>query len=1131
MSVSNYTPGKCKYNYSRLKDVVYLIPEEHLKKIRIDNGVAYVSGLTADTLKLEGYGIEFNEETSLDERYKFQKTLKLSVNGIPDFVIYRWVELDPTNNYICDMGDKYAKEILQEKHEYTFNGYYFVLETIDGTFYMVNVDFPSKATYVYNLSKNVNKTDFTFTSLSNYPCLELVGFEPDREEYCHNYLISGPESLRMLERQKTLFKTDSKKVISTEAFKEIDYIGETLSFQETFDGEKYQDTLEFQIGFDDYKTSWQYNLLEFVQNRYSAIVDLKNDDKKIYVGFNFGLEANYTIDASNEKAKSDIITITLTDTSNGKIIYGNYPEEIDSSTHWNYIKQIGNYKTYECSGSTGVAKYLVQEEYNAIGYPTGNYKVLNGYQDMYFFLNLIGTFNNTETFDNPECLNEIDPIYRWVSDGTTCVGYNKYSQQKEQVSYDNGATWEDTGEVMPKALIEANSEDCGYVPPTPIEPQYRTISGTPYCNGYDKYVTKYGQISYDSGETWTTTSTTEQFVEANSQYCGYNPPEPTGCTAFIVDGGSWNDVPSTGASACDSALFLEDGTPVGKPDWVTINLYRWDRDDADKMCSNYASYPCVANNLMYQAGLVDSPIQNCDSEHNPPLSSMPELVQGAVNKTNKYADALGTVEYVVAPNTGSTSRSCTIRWYVDNEECLSKAYSITQLGTGQTQYRTVSGDPYCSGYTKMVTSYDQVSFDGGSTWTTTGWHDNVIEEESADCGYSPGCDCSTFELYGLGVAVSSAITTQEYTLARYTGATGCQVPLTITWTSGLADFIGDWRYDGSYIYGKVKARNINSGRQSVYTVRQGDCTGTIYVYQQKGAEAPTEDVFKWWMQGHETSYSATVQGNLLSIEHFNSALNGEYVNAVISANVPWIITSGYMYYNNNEFKPNQGNDIYMQDNNTGADRTGVLTLTQKGGTSAITCTITQQAIPPDCSITAFSMDTTACTEDKIRFSLDVADTACTESIFLQFRDAGSHGLYDTVTPSGGHASGWFDTSDANVGQGYCEVNGTRYYCTISDCNSYCNFSIMNATMETIEIDSVHFYNGTTGDDILVNLGDTYTIGSNSSRTINHIKITNEVGETFQTILVSGDYMYETNASSGTITNGSTYTFRVTGRMN
>ena len=90
---------------------------------------------------------------------------------------------------------------------------------------------------------------------------------------------------------------------------------------------------------------------------------------------------------------------------------------------------------------------------------------------------------------------------------------------------------------------------------------------------------------------------------------------------------------------------------------------------------------------------------------------------------------------------------------------------------------------------------------------------------------------------------------------------------------------------------------------------------------------------------------------------------------------------------------------------------------------------------------------------------------------------------------------------------------------------------MNATMETIEIDSVHFYNGTTGDDILVNLGDTYTIGSNSSRTINHIKITNEVGETFQTILVSGDYMYETNASSGTITNGSTYTFRVTGRMN
>ena len=231
MSVSNYTPNKCKYSYSRLKDVVYLIPEEHFKKIRIDNGVAYVSGLTANALKLEGHGIEFNEETSLDERYKFQKTLKLSVNGIPDFVFYRWVEMDPSSNYICEYGNKYAKEVMQEKHEDSFNGYYFVIETIEGIFYMVNIDFPSKATYTYNLSKDVNKTDFTFTSLSNYPCLELVGFTPpDEDEYCYYYHLSGPESLRMLEKQKALFKADTKKVISTETFKDIQYLGETLSF-------------------------------------------------------------------------------------------------------------------------------------------------------------------------------------------------------------------------------------------------------------------------------------------------------------------------------------------------------------------------------------------------------------------------------------------------------------------------------------------------------------------------------------------------------------------------------------------------------------------------------------------------------------------------------------------------------------------------------------------------------------------------------------------------------------------------------------------------------------------------------------------------------------------------------------
>lgn len=71
--------------------------------------------------------------------------------------------------------------------------------------------------------------------------------------------------------------------------------------------------------------------------------------------------------------------------------------------------------------------------------------------------------------ENDENCGYRDPIYRWAdTEDTMCVGYDKYAVQKRQVSYDNGLTWEDVtpSETRAGSLIEAYSEDCGYVPTT-----------------------------------------------------------------------------------------------------------------------------------------------------------------------------------------------------------------------------------------------------------------------------------------------------------------------------------------------------------------------------------------------------------------------------------------------------------------------------------------------------------------------------------------------------------------------------------------------------------------------------------------------------------------------------------------
>ena len=258
--VTNYNNEKCKYNYSKLKKVVYLVSEEHMKDIHIDGTEAYVDNLTQLPLRLNGFDISLSEETSLDERYEFQKSVTLSMHG-------------------------YVNHKL-------FNGrYYVILESEDGTYWMVNIDFPSRVTYTFNLSKDTYQTDFTFSSLSNYPTLRLVANFEAVSPPCLGFNVYGIESLKMIERDKTVLDTKNKTVYTyADSFKDIEFLGDSCSYSSVYDGFKVQDTITFSIGFDAYKSSWHYNLIEFVNNLYSAIIIPKSSTNTLYVGFNFGLE-------------------------------------------------------------------------------------------------------------------------------------------------------------------------------------------------------------------------------------------------------------------------------------------------------------------------------------------------------------------------------------------------------------------------------------------------------------------------------------------------------------------------------------------------------------------------------------------------------------------------------------------------------------------------------------------------------------------------------------------------------------------------------------------------------------------------------------------------------------------------
>ena len=367
MSVSVYKNNECKYSIDKLEKVVYLINEEALRNIHIDEGEAYITDIDQEPMSLSVYDIELLDADELDERYKFTHTLKFSMNG---YVNYR-----------------------------DFEGrYYAIVKTVDGEYWLVNPLFPCKVTYTYTLDSNDSHTDFTLATISNHPTLRIHGMEHATPYEC-GYRRCTFKSLRLNETIYSLV-TSNHVLYTNDGFKDIEYNKNSAVFTETFDGNNVQHKLDFNIKFDNYKDSWHYNLLEFTENRYAAIIET-SCNKFILTGFHFGLQPSFNVTA-NDDMTMDNIQISLADMhDNGWFL--SYQDEItvekDGSTNWVYTNK---YNGYECIGNN-LARYLLMEEVDALMNPTGNYMCLIGYEEQFSFLNIVGTFTETETFNSYDC--------------------------------------------------------------------------------------------------------------------------------------------------------------------------------------------------------------------------------------------------------------------------------------------------------------------------------------------------------------------------------------------------------------------------------------------------------------------------------------------------------------------------------------------------------------------------------------------------------------------------------------------------------------------------------------------------------------------------------------------------------
>ena len=132
---------------------------------------------------------------------------------------------------------------------------------------------------------------------------------------------------------------------------------------------------------------------------------------------------------------------------------------------------------------------------------------------------------------------ELTPQYRTLTTATTCVGYDKYVLEEYQVSMDRGKTWTTTG-TSATTLIEADSEDCGYIPPTP------TFEG--------KWLATYSGSRTESAECDSTSAITENEVTLD----GLDSVEIGDCVTSIDGGAFYNCYTLTSVTISDSVTSI-----------------------------------------------------------------------------------------------------------------------------------------------------------------------------------------------------------------------------------------------------------------------------------------------------------------------------------------------------------------------------------------------------------------------------------------------------------------------------------------------------------------------------------------------------------------------------------------------
>ena len=275
------------------------------------------------------------------------------------------------------------------------NNWMVVFKNTDGDAFVVNAEFPVMVSYnyVFNDEKTPNLLTITFRALQNVPTINYRGsvtFSSTLRDKPCEYSISRIQSLKMIDMNKASIDVEGDGFQITEKgegqLKTIEFNPTSLSFTDSYDGREFSQQLSFQIPFDSYRFYFHYNLLEYLDNRYYALIKTTNNNN-IISGFRQGLFPSYTVSTSDS---GNLITINLNAKYTTYSVLGSDTMNITTNDGFSYVPVLG-----ECVNN--IYTWTLIEQINSNGVSTNGYYCLNGFEDVYDNYTILGTYNQFDT--------------------------------------------------------------------------------------------------------------------------------------------------------------------------------------------------------------------------------------------------------------------------------------------------------------------------------------------------------------------------------------------------------------------------------------------------------------------------------------------------------------------------------------------------------------------------------------------------------------------------------------------------------------------------------------------------------------------------------------------------------------